>query len=453
MSKCYIFINHFIIPKIFSPYFTIDLHPVMIPCSNQTISVSSYLQQKKLSFINTKQNLDMAIPLSETSLISNDIKQMVHEIKNRGGPSDEDREVFEVIIEDHGDSSSSKKSPKNIKTLSRKKRPKFVRLTDQDLCDISYIGYVDTKHSFTKSKIFKKPLGTEKIGNKEERYEEKEIDDKNKTKEYTSLNENKRVNEVAIDDINKTKEYPPVNVNKRVSEAAIDDINKTKEYPPVNVNKRVTEVAIDDINKTKAHTAVNENKKVNEVAIDDINKTKAHTAVNENKKVNEAAIDDINKTKEYPPVNENKRVNEAAIVDINKTKEYPPVNENKRVNEAPIDDINKTKEYTAVNVKRVNEAAIVDRSHPNKSKLEQNDKSIVPSNKGSQERKEKDHEPSLLNKYLKLGDRIKVYVGNKIIETQGTFVTSGNDYFIWIDSKGFLRLQLISGGLTVGKKK
>ncbi|MFE8700537.1 hypothetical protein ACFYKX_07930 [Cytobacillus sp. FJAT-54145] len=55
-----------------------------------------------------------------------------------------------------------------------------------------------------------------------------------------------------------------------------------------------------------------------------------------------------------------------------------------------------------------------------------------------------------LGRALTLGDKIKVFYGKELIDS-GSFVTTGQDYFIWVDSDGSLRLQLISGGITIGK--
>ncbi|WP_335871210.1 hypothetical protein [Bacillus sp. 2205SS5-2] len=60
---------------------------------------------------------------------------------------------------------------------------------------------------------------------------------------------------------------------------------------------------------------------------------------------------------------------------------------------------------------------------------------------------------SLLNKQLVLGDSINVYAGNKLLDKKGTFVTAGKDFFIWIDGEGDVRLQVISGSLSVAKVK
>jgi hypothetical protein len=60
---------------------------------------------------------------------------------------------------------------------------------------------------------------------------------------------------------------------------------------------------------------------------------------------------------------------------------------------------------------------------------------------------------TILNKYFTLGDKINVYAGSKLLDKQGTFLTAGRDFFIWIDADGYVRLQLISGGISIGQKK
>ncbi|WP_374056851.1 hypothetical protein [Rossellomorea sp. FM04394] len=58
---------------------------------------------------------------------------------------------------------------------------------------------------------------------------------------------------------------------------------------------------------------------------------------------------------------------------------------------------------------------------------------------------------TILNKYFTLGDKINVYAGSKLLAQQGTFLTAGPDFFIWIDGDGFVRLQIISGGISIGQ--
>ncbi|MEL3972015.1 hypothetical protein AAEO50_06975 [Rossellomorea oryzaecorticis] len=60
---------------------------------------------------------------------------------------------------------------------------------------------------------------------------------------------------------------------------------------------------------------------------------------------------------------------------------------------------------------------------------------------------------TILNKYFTLGDKINVYAGSKLLDKQGTFLTAGRDFFIWIDADGYVRLQVISGGISIGQKK
>lgn len=51
---------------------------------------------------------------------------------------------------------------------------------------------------------------------------------------------------------------------------------------------------------------------------------------------------------------------------------------------------------------------------------------------------------------LSLGDRITVYYKNKKIDT-GRFVLLGNQFFLWTDSNGHIRIQLIEGPITIKK--
>ncbi|MGM0851232.1 MAG: hypothetical protein ACQEWI_01240 [Bacillota bacterium] len=68
--------------------------------------------------------------------------------------------------------------------------------------------------------------------------------------------------------------------------------------------------------------------------------------------------------------------------------------------------------------------------------------------------KDKDDFPTtILNKYFTLGDKINVYAGSKLLDQQGTFLTAGPDFFIWIDGDGYVRLQIISGGISIGQTK
>ncbi|MFZ0371503.1 MAG: hypothetical protein WAM07_18050 [Halobacillus sp.] len=60
---------------------------------------------------------------------------------------------------------------------------------------------------------------------------------------------------------------------------------------------------------------------------------------------------------------------------------------------------------------------------------------------------------TILNKYFTLGDKINVYAGSKQLGQRGTFLTAGPDFFIWIDSDGYVRLQMISGGISIGQTK
>lgn len=64
-----------------------------------------------------------------------------------------------------------------------------------------------------------------------------------------------------------------------------------------------------------------------------------------------------------------------------------------------------------------------------------------------------DFHTTILNKYFTLGDKINVYAGSKLLDQQGTFLTAGPDFFIWIDGDGYVRLQIISGGISIGQTK
>ncbi|RBP07834.1 hypothetical protein [Rossellomorea aquimaris] len=64
-----------------------------------------------------------------------------------------------------------------------------------------------------------------------------------------------------------------------------------------------------------------------------------------------------------------------------------------------------------------------------------------------------DFHTAILNKYFTLGDKINVYAGSKLLDQQGTFLTAGPDFFIWIDGDGYVRLQIISGGISIGQTK
>ncbi|MGP4077630.1 hypothetical protein [Halobacillus sp. K22] len=60
---------------------------------------------------------------------------------------------------------------------------------------------------------------------------------------------------------------------------------------------------------------------------------------------------------------------------------------------------------------------------------------------------------TILNKYFTIGDKINVYAGSKKLGQRGTFLTAGSDFFIWIDSDGYVRLQMLSGGISIGQTK
>lgn len=60
---------------------------------------------------------------------------------------------------------------------------------------------------------------------------------------------------------------------------------------------------------------------------------------------------------------------------------------------------------------------------------------------------------TILNEYFTLGDKINVYAGSKQLDEQGTFLTAGSDFFIWIDSDGYVRLQIFSGGISIAQTK
>ncbi|WP_175987001.1 hypothetical protein [Bacillus sp. Marseille-Q1617] len=60
---------------------------------------------------------------------------------------------------------------------------------------------------------------------------------------------------------------------------------------------------------------------------------------------------------------------------------------------------------------------------------------------------------TILNKHFTLGDKINVYAGSKLLDKQGTFLAAGRDFFIWIDGDGYVRLQVISGGISIAQKK
>ncbi|MFI8574395.1 hypothetical protein ACIGEL_01695 [Rossellomorea aquimaris] len=64
-----------------------------------------------------------------------------------------------------------------------------------------------------------------------------------------------------------------------------------------------------------------------------------------------------------------------------------------------------------------------------------------------------DFHTTILNEYFTLGDKINVYAGSKLLDQQGTFLTAGPDFFIWIDGDGYVRLQIISGGISIGQTK
>ncbi|SFK03007.1 hypothetical protein SAMN04487936_106211 [Halobacillus dabanensis] len=59
---------------------------------------------------------------------------------------------------------------------------------------------------------------------------------------------------------------------------------------------------------------------------------------------------------------------------------------------------------------------------------------------------------TILNKYFTLGDKIHVYGGSRLLDQKGTFLTAGPDYFLWVDGDGYVRLQVLSGGISIGKR-
>lgn len=82
-----------------------------------------------------------------------------------------------------------------------------------------------------------------------------------------------------------------------------------------------------------------------------------------------------------------------------------------------------------------------------------NEKVSKPVSPSSHTKDKDDIHTTILNKYFTLGDKINVYAGSKLLDQQGTFLTAGPDFFIWIDGDGFVRLQMISGGISIGQTK
>ncbi|WRP08728.1 hypothetical protein U9J35_11375 [Rossellomorea aquimaris] len=82
-----------------------------------------------------------------------------------------------------------------------------------------------------------------------------------------------------------------------------------------------------------------------------------------------------------------------------------------------------------------------------------NKKVSKPASPSSYNKDKDDLHTSILNKYFTLGDKINVYAGSKLLDLQGTFLTAGPDFFIWIDGDGYVRLQITSGGISIGQTK
>ncbi|TYS91404.1 hypothetical protein [Rossellomorea aquimaris] len=82
-----------------------------------------------------------------------------------------------------------------------------------------------------------------------------------------------------------------------------------------------------------------------------------------------------------------------------------------------------------------------------------NEKVSKPVSPSSHVKDKNDFHTTILNKYFTLGDKINVYAGSKLLDQQGTFLTAGPDFFIWIDGDGYVRLQIISGGISIGQTK
>jgi hypothetical protein len=82
-----------------------------------------------------------------------------------------------------------------------------------------------------------------------------------------------------------------------------------------------------------------------------------------------------------------------------------------------------------------------------------NKKSSKPVSSSFHPKDKDDFHTTILNKYFTLGDKINVYAGSKLLDQQGTFLTAGPDFFIWIDGDGYVRLQIISGGISIGQTK
>lgn len=84
---------------------------------------------------------------------------------------------------------------------------------------------------------------------------------------------------------------------------------------------------------------------------------------------------------------------------------------------------------------------------------QKNSKQIITVSPSSHTMDTGDFPTTILNKYFTLGDKIKVYAGGKLLDKRGTFLTAGSDFFLWIDGDGYVRLQMISGGISIGKTK
>jgi len=82
-----------------------------------------------------------------------------------------------------------------------------------------------------------------------------------------------------------------------------------------------------------------------------------------------------------------------------------------------------------------------------------NEKVSKPVSPSSHIKDKNDFHTTILNKYFTLGDKINVYAGSKLLDQHGTFLTAGPDFFIWIDGDGYVRLQIISGGISIGQTK
>ncbi|UII58259.1 hypothetical protein LS684_21850 (plasmid) [Cytobacillus spongiae] len=495
MPNCCLFINEYILPRIFSSFYYDDL---LVPCHNQSIFVSYHAVKK--TNVNANEELQQHPAYVNSTQVSHIISHMMSSLDQSTDYHEVcDRPTFDLTLESEEQQPSMILS--RIKPRRHKRSGKSPFHLSRGISSSERINYIDHSKTLSKSSYqansppdiqplqkaedLENPLKAERSKNiQQNTYSDKHLtldsseptigkhknqkkhnlspkeshfpasspfkstpltdDDSKKTGEIDNeLRPSNQSYDIKQADTLKKKADPPFRKKDIQSKECVK--NKTETEPSTDVDIRESNLAADKVRYQLLRTdwrpakIVNRDRKGTSGFEFHILRSNA-----DSKKVKQ----DVNQTEES-----------SKKMDLSKT-DFTTLPKNERF--TSLHSI--TSAEKNLKLKRPDSAAGKSISDNRPDSLKLNPPKTLESGKLQQRKQQRNDHPvslpsqsvntmAILNKYFTLGDKINVFAGNILLDEKGTFLTAGPDFFIWIDGDGYVRLQIISGGISISQKK